>query len=179
MRHLQLPLCSLKIRLYHHNRFHLMHSDIMALCCWIVSLTVHFPHTRLLVSIFNWYVIFMCTRTQRSKCASWQSSLQCCLMPSSSASSSSTWTDWWTTPWRCTRTGRLWTCGASRRKTLSERSKKTIQYLWWDFTIGWIVFISTSWNALSKNHTPSGWHNIFYILHQSRIHEVMSFLHSN
>lgn len=68
-----------------------------------------------------WLVI---VRTQRSRCASWPSSLRCCSTLSSSASSSSTWTAWWTTPWRCTKTGRWWTCGVSRKRRLSERSKQ-------------------------------------------------------
>lgn len=68
-----------------------------------------------------WPVI---VRTQRSRCVNWRSSLRCCSTPSSSASSSSTWTAWWTTPWRCTKTGRSWTCGVSRRRRPSERSKQ-------------------------------------------------------
>lgn len=74
-------------------------------------------------SVLCGFVARVDTRTQRSKCDSWQSSLLCCLTLSSNASSSSTWMGWWATPWRCTRTGRLWICGAIKRRTRSERSK--------------------------------------------------------
>lgn len=74
-------------------------------------------------SVLCGFVARVDTRTQRSKCDSWQSSLLCCLTLSSNASSSSTWMGWWVIPWRCTRTGRLWICGAIKRRTRSERSK--------------------------------------------------------
>lgn len=74
-------------------------------------------------SVLCGFMAHVDTRTQRSKCDSWQSSLLCCLTLSSNASSSSTWMGWWVTPWRCTRTGRLWICGAIKRRTRSERSK--------------------------------------------------------
>lgn len=85
--------------------------------CFPIHMEPSLPHTL----DGCWLVI---VRTQRSRCASWLSSLPCCLTLSSSASSSSTWMGWWRTPWRCTKTGRWWTCGASRKRRLSERSKQ-------------------------------------------------------
>lgn len=114
-------------KMHYHIRFHIVHASISTM------LSDSFPspdqptHSRMLIAVCVSCVAFVCVRIQRSKCDSWRSSLRCCLTLSSNASSSSTWMDWWMTPWRCTRTGRLWTCGASRRRTLSERSKQNTQ----------------------------------------------------
>lgn len=111
-----------------------------------------------------WPVI---VRTQRSRCVNWPSSLRCCSTPSSSASSSSTWTAWWTTPWRCTKTGRSWTCGASRRRRPSERSKqfpslskeqrhrcRNYPRPDWSFVLLVFVFLLSFWIISGSSNTP-------------------------